>query len=89
MAGRIEFKAQFFKEGDVYVGLSPELNISSFGDTIQEAKKSLVEAVEVFLEECAKMGTLEEVLEEAGFMKNQDTWTYRRSVDEEKLVVSM
>ena len=63
----IIFNSRTFKEGEVYVSLCPELNVSSFGDTIDEAKASLKEAVEAFIEECDIMGTLEEVLEEAGF----------------------
>jgi predicted RNase H-like HicB family nuclease len=60
-----------FKEGDVYVALCPELNVSSFGDDIESAKESLKEALEAFLEECETMGTLEEVLEDAGFVKEK------------------
>jgi len=62
MTPRIVFRAEFFKEGDLYVGLAPELNVSSFGETLNEAKRSLQEAVEAFIEECEAMGTFEEVL---------------------------
>ncbi|HEY8747583.1 MAG TPA: type II toxin-antitoxin system HicB family antitoxin [Tepidisphaeraceae bacterium] len=37
-------------EGDGYVSLCPELDIASQGDTVDEARKNLVEAVEGFLE---------------------------------------
>ena len=62
MAQRIVFRAEFFREGDLYVGLASELNVSSFGETLDEAKRSLKEAVDGFLEECEAMGTLEEVI---------------------------
>ncbi|MEW6739733.1 MAG: type II toxin-antitoxin system HicB family antitoxin [Nitrospirota bacterium] len=65
----IHLKAEIFKEDDVYVALAPELNVSSFGETIDEAKASLKEAIEAFVEECEQMGTLEDVLEESGFRK--------------------
>lgn len=65
----ISVRIEIFKEGDVYVALSSQLNVSSFGETIDEAKKSFKEAVEAFVEECQTMGTLEEVLEESGFSK--------------------
>ena len=55
----ISVRIEIFKEGDVYVALSPELNVSSFGDTIEDAKKSIKEAIEAFVEECERMGTLE------------------------------
>ena len=38
------------REGDVYVALSPELDIASQGDTVESAKKNLVEALELFFE---------------------------------------
>ena len=60
------YRTEVFPEGEQYVGLCPELNVSSFGDTPQEAKDSLQEAVEAFLEGCEMPGTLEEVLEESG-----------------------
>ena len=85
MALRIVFHAEFFKEGDLYVGLAPELNVSSFGETLSEAKRSLQEAVEVFLEECETMGTSQEVLEEAGFEKRGDQWLPRQPVAAELL----
>ena len=50
------------------MGLCPELNVSSFRESIEEAKDSLQEAVEAFVEECEAVGTLEEVIEEAGFI---------------------
>lgn len=71
----ITMKVKVFKEGDVYVALCPELNVSSFGDDIKSAKRSLREAIEAFLEECEVMGTLEEVLEEAGFVKKKQPKT--------------
>ncbi len=84
---KITFRAEIFREGDLYVGLCPELNISSFGQTIEKAKRSLHEAVEAFVEECEVMGTVEEVMGEAGFIKEHDTWIYRKPVAEEVLSI--
>jgi predicted RNase H-like HicB family nuclease len=66
----LSVRVEIFKEDDVYVALSPDLNVSSFGDTIDEAKESIKEAIEAFLEECHEMGTLDEILEEFDFIKN-------------------
>lgn len=85
MVRQIVYRAEFFKEGDCYVGLSPELNVSSFGDTLEEAKRFLQEAVEAFLEECEAMGTLEEVMEETGFVKKGNNWLPRQPVAAELL----
>ncbi len=46
------FTAILEKKGDMYVALCPELDVASQGDTIEEARQNLVEAVELFLE-CA------------------------------------
>jgi predicted RNase H-like HicB family nuclease len=77
MAERIVCRAEFFKEGDVYVGLAPELNVSSFGETLEEARRSLQEAIEALAEVCQAMGTSEEVMEESGFAKKGDSWLPR------------
>ena len=85
----ISVKIEIFKEGDVYVALSPELNVSSYGETIDDAKISLKEAIEIFIEECQEMGTLEEVLEESGFLKVNNTWVSRKPVAEENLALAL
>lgn len=38
------------REGDGYVALCPELDIASQGDTVDEARKNLKEALELFFE---------------------------------------
>ena len=38
------------REGDGYVGLCPELDIASQGDSIERARANLQEAVDLFFE---------------------------------------
>ena len=38
------------REGEGYVSLCPELDIASQGDTIEEARSNLLEALELFFE---------------------------------------
>ena len=45
-----QFTAIIEREGDGYVSLCPELDIASQGDTVEEAKNNLAEAIELFLE---------------------------------------
>ena len=85
----ISVRIEIFKEEDVYVALSPELNVSSFGDTIEDAKKSVKEAIEAFVEECGRMGTLDDVLEESGFLKINNSWKSRSPVAEENLAFAV
>lgn len=87
MAHRVMYRVEFFREGDLYVALAPELNVSSFGETLEEARRSIQEAVEAFVEECERLGTLEEVMEEAGFVKKDNGWSPRQPVAAEVLAV--
>ena len=85
----LSIRVEIFKEDDVYVALSPELNVSSFGETIDEAKESIKEAIEGFLEECREMGSLNEVLEESGFLRVENNWQSRIPVAEENLALAV
>ncbi|MBD2520335.1 type II toxin-antitoxin system HicB family antitoxin [Nostoc sp. FACHB-973] len=38
------------REGDGYVSLCPEFDIASQGDTIEEARNNLIEALQLFFE---------------------------------------
>ena len=67
-----------FTGQESYVSFCPELDVSSFGATPEDAKRSLREAVEAFLEGCADLGTLDDILTEAGFESVGETWSLRR-----------
>jgi len=86
----INFTTQIWKEGKMYVSYCPELDVSSCGRTIEEAKKNLLDAVEGFLEEAKKMGSLGEILRESGFVKEgQKKWKAPEwiSLEREKLLI--
>ena len=76
MPKQIQFTSEVWREGDMYVAYSPELDISSCGKTLEESRLRLKESVGLLLEETEKMGTLEELLEESGF-KKQDAANWR------------
>ncbi|MGA7879153.1 MAG: hypothetical protein WCA08_26065 [Desulfoferrobacter sp.] len=86
---QLSVSIEVFKEDDLYVALAPQLNVSSFGESIDDARSSLKEAIEAFLEECAEMGSLQQVLEESGFINTGDSWQPRRPVLEESLAVAV
>ncbi len=44
------FSAVIEREDDMFVALCPELDIASQGDSIEQAKANLTEAVELFME---------------------------------------
>ena len=45
-----QFTGIIEREGDGYVALCPELDIASQGHTVEEARRNLVEAIELFFE---------------------------------------
>lgn len=86
----INFTTQIWKEGKMYVSYCPEIDVSSCGRTVGEARKNLLEALEGFLEEAKKMGSLGEILRESGFVKEgQKKWKApeRISIGREKLLI--
>ena len=58
MKNNKQFTAIIEQEGDGYVALCPELDIASQGDTIEEARNNLKEALELCFE-CADSSELE------------------------------
>jgi predicted RNase H-like HicB family nuclease len=90
MVKNVIFRVEIFKENDQFIALCPELNVSSIDDTVEGVKRSIHEAVELFLEECKEAGTLGEVLEESGFQrgfKPQEGWISREPIVIEKVSV--
>jgi len=49
-----ELTAIIEKEGEGYVALCPELDVASQGDSIEEARANLIEALELFYETASK-----------------------------------
>jgi predicted RNase H-like HicB family nuclease len=45
-----QFTAIIEREGDGYISICPELDIASQGDNIEEARRNLIEALELFFE---------------------------------------
>ena len=80
---QIPYTSQLFAEDEQIVALCPELNVSSFGDTPDKALAALQEAVTLFLEECQRLGTLDMVMEEAGYHRDSTVpyrWVYRQPI---------
>ena len=65
------FTEQLFREDGIIIAYCPELDVSSCGHTEEEARSNLQTALRLFLEEAARMGTLLEILSEAGYDASQ------------------
>jgi len=50
MAETRDLTALIEREGDGYVSLCPELDIASQGDSVEEARRNLEEALQLFFE---------------------------------------
>jgi predicted RNase H-like HicB family nuclease len=85
----IALSVQVWKEGASHVAYSPELDVSSCAKTASQAKARLKEAVSLFLEEAARMGTLDEILDESGFERHGKTYRQRPILSREKLRLAL
>lgn len=71
---KIEYTLQLWREGDYFIAHAMPLDVMSAGKTEEEARYALEEAVGLFLKTAADMGTLEQVLEDAGYVLRGDEW---------------
>ena len=53
---------EIWKEGNMFTAYSPELDVASCGQDIEEVRKNLLEVIEIQLEETEKLGTIKEFL---------------------------
>ena len=83
----IQFTTRVFKEGRSFVAHALELDVSSCGGTKERALKNLKEAVRLFLEEAEKMGTLDRILEEAGYSKRGPKTTPRNFISIQRVIL--
>ena len=70
----IDYTVNIWKEEGQFVAHAMPLDVMSAGQTVEEARTALDEAVHLFLATAADMGTLENVLREAGYEWLADTW---------------
>ena len=82
----IEYDIIIFRENKTYIAYCPELDVSSCGVSIEQAKENLKTAVRLFIEEAEKLGTLEDILIESGYKKRRlwqmaitEDYSYRSS----------
>ncbi len=70
----LSFTVHLFREGNTYVAHVPELDVSSCGETEEKARTNIKDAVRGFLEAAEDKGTLDEILEEAGYEHVGNEW---------------
>lgn len=62
------------KQGRRFVAYIPALDLSTSGKSEKDVKKKFGELVNIFLDEIMEAGTLEEVLSELGWHKQEKKW---------------
>ncbi len=77
---KFKLTEELWKEENMYVSYCPELDIASCGETVDQAKKNLKEVILINLEEAKKIGTLEKLLQEAGFDQTQSILALRKEL---------
>lgn len=83
------FDAQIFKEGETYVAYVPALDLSSCGATAEEARRNIRDAVRGFIATSARMGTLDEILQESGYSREGEQWRAPEFVSIDHLTMSI
>lgn len=71
---QIAYIVHIWKEGRYFIAHALPLDVMSAGQTIEEARQALDEAVHLFLVTAADLATLEQVLEEAGYGYENGSW---------------
>ena len=69
---KIKVTEEVWKEGNMYVSYCPELDMAACGKSIEESKKNLKEVISINFVECRKTGTLNQLLQDAGFVEDQN-----------------
>lgn len=64
----------FLKEKRTFVAYTPALDLSASGSTIAKAKRNFEVTLRLFLEELAEAGTVEQVLRDMGWSKQERRW---------------
>lgn len=69
-----EVPVTILKEGSIFIAYSPALDLTTQGDSMQDAKRMFAEAAALFIEECVRMNTLDDVLKELGWENVHGEW---------------
>ena len=85
----IEFTTRIFKEGRTYVAHALELDVASCGGSQDTAIKNLRIAVGLFLEEAEKMGTLQQILQEAGYSRAKKRITSPKFISVQRMALPL
>ena len=70
----IDYTVQIWREGGQFIAHAMPLDVGSSGPTPQAARAALDEAVRLFIKTADEHGSLNEVLEDAGYEHDGAQW---------------
>jgi len=86
----IDYTVQIWKEGNQYIAHASPIDIMSSGSTPEEARSAVKEAVRLFIDTAGELGTLEDILDECGYvLTEEDEWISPLWIAIEKQSVSL
>ncbi len=65
----LKFTVQIWDKGLWYVARCPELDFVSQGSSPEEARRNLLEVIQIQFEEMSRLGTLDDYLSECGYLR--------------------
>ena len=71
---KLAYSVQVWQEDGQFVAHAMPLDVASCGETAEAARAAVDEAVRLFLATAAQHGTLDEVLEDAGYRHAAEGW---------------
>ncbi len=89
MAMNLTTRALYFRDGKNVIVLSPELGVTSWGTSVDDATRNLKEAVKLYCETARDQNELEDVLEEAGYQHEGTMWVPPALVDQQDVEVEI
>lgn len=72
---QLEVTIEIWQKGAWYVAECPELDFVSQGPSPEEARRNLLEVIDIQFEEMSALGTLEDYLLECGYVRDDGKLT--------------
>jgi predicted RNase H-like HicB family nuclease len=69
---KIEIKVKIFRENGAYIAFSPELQISTQGESVDHVKQRFEERLSIFIERALETDTLRKRLEKLGWSFSEE-----------------
>ncbi len=82
-------RALYFRDGKNVIVISPELGVTSWGTSVDDATRNLKEAIKLYCETARDQNELTETLEDAGYQREtpDSAWTPPALVEQQDVEV--